>query len=110
MQAGASARSAVGSGSPQGALPGPAGNRRFWLLSALCAHTEAPYKIDFHRKTLRALNHLKVARTVLRLVLPQRQGRLLLNVFYQPLIRGHLGTNPIVALEKHLLNMIGNLV
>ena len=30
-----------------------AGNRRFWLLSALRAHTKAPYKIDFHRKTLR---------------------------------------------------------
>ena len=33
-----------------------AGNRRFWLLSALRAHTKAPYKIDFHRKTRTALN------------------------------------------------------
>ena len=41
-----------------------AGNRRFWQLSALRAHTKAPYKIDFHRKTLRALNRPKAARTV----------------------------------------------
>jgi hypothetical protein len=30
-----------------------AGNRRFWRLSALCAHTKSPYKTDFHRETLR---------------------------------------------------------
>ena len=41
-----------------------AGNRRFWCLSALRAHTKAPYKMDFHRKTLRALNRPKAARTV----------------------------------------------
>ena len=36
-----------------------AGKRRFWLLSALRAHTKkAPYKTDFHRKMLMALNHL----------------------------------------------------
>ena len=34
-----------------------AGNRRFWCLSALRAHTKAPYKTDLHRKTLMALNH-----------------------------------------------------
>ena len=28
-------------------------NRRFWRLSALRAHTKAPYKMHFHRKTLR---------------------------------------------------------
>jgi hypothetical protein len=33
-----------------------AGNRRFWCLSALRAHTKAPYKTDLHRKTLMALN------------------------------------------------------
>jgi hypothetical protein len=33
-----------------------AGNRRFWGLSALCAHTKAPYRTDLHRETLRALN------------------------------------------------------
>jgi hypothetical protein len=27
-------------------------NRRFWCLSALRAHTKAPYKMYFHRKTL----------------------------------------------------------
>jgi hypothetical protein len=32
-----------------------AGNRRFWLLSALRAHTKAPSKTDLHRETLRAL-------------------------------------------------------
>jgi hypothetical protein len=30
-----------------------AGNRRFGLLSALRPHTKAPYKMDFHRETLR---------------------------------------------------------
>ncbi len=30
--------------------------RRLWLLSALRAHTNAPYKTDLHRKTLMALN------------------------------------------------------
>ena len=30
-----------------------AGNRRFRRLSALRAHTKAPYKRDLHRKTLR---------------------------------------------------------
>ena len=25
-----------------------AGNRRFWMLSALRAHTKAPYKTDLH--------------------------------------------------------------
>jgi hypothetical protein len=29
-------------------------NRRFSPLSALRAHTKAPYKMDFHRKTLRS--------------------------------------------------------
>ena len=29
-----------------------AGNRRFWLLSALRAHTKTPYKNYLHRKTL----------------------------------------------------------
>ena len=40
-------------------LPPPpvrAGSRRFWLLSALRAHTKVPYKADLHRDTLRALN------------------------------------------------------
>ena len=30
-----------------------AGNRRFGRLSALRAHTKAPYKMNFHRKTPR---------------------------------------------------------
>ena len=33
-------------------VPARAGNRRFRPLSALRAHTNAPYKMDFHRKTL----------------------------------------------------------
>ena len=37
-------------------LTARAKNRRFWLLSALRAHTKAPHKIDLHKKTLRALN------------------------------------------------------
>jgi hypothetical protein len=41
-----------------------AGNRRFWLLSALRAHTKAPYKTDLHRKTLMALKRPRAARTV----------------------------------------------
>ena len=40
-----------------------AGNRRFRLLSALRAHTKAPYKTDLHRKTLMALNRPGTART-----------------------------------------------
>ena len=45
-------------------LPGGGGNRRFWPLSALRAHTKAPYKTDLHRKTRRALNRSWAARTV----------------------------------------------
>ena len=41
-----------------------AGNRRFGRLSALHAHTKAPYRMDFHSKPLRALNRPKAARTV----------------------------------------------
>jgi hypothetical protein len=41
-----------------------AGNHRFRLLSALRAHTKAPYEVDFHRETRRVLNRLKAARTV----------------------------------------------
>jgi hypothetical protein len=41
-----------------------AGNRRFGPLSALRAHTKAPYKMDFHRKTLMALKRPGAARTV----------------------------------------------
>jgi hypothetical protein len=41
-----------------------AGNRRFGPLSALRAHTKAPYKMDFNRKTLRALNGPGTVRTV----------------------------------------------
>ena len=40
-----------------------AGNRRFRPLSALRAHTKAPYKTDLHRKTLMALNRPGTART-----------------------------------------------
>jgi hypothetical protein len=40
-----------------------AGNRRFGRLSALRAHTKAPSKIYFDRKTLMALNRPKAART-----------------------------------------------
>ena len=45
-------------------LPAGAGSRCFSLLSALRAHTEAPYKTDFLWKTLRALNRPWAARTV----------------------------------------------
>ena len=45
-----------------------AGDRRFWLLSALRAHTKAPYKTDLHRETLMALNRPGTARTVGRTV------------------------------------------
>ena len=48
-----------------GPLPG-AGNRRFRPLSALRAHTKAPYKTNLHRKTLMALNRPKAARTASR--------------------------------------------
>ena len=41
-----------------------AGNRRFSPLSARRAHTKSPYKTDLHRKTLRALNSPRAARTV----------------------------------------------
>ena len=40
-----------------------AGNRRFRRLSALRAHTESPYRMDFHRGARRALNRPKAART-----------------------------------------------
>jgi hypothetical protein len=49
--------------------PGPtsstarARNHRFWRLSALRAHTKAPYKTDLHRKTLMTLNRPGTART-----------------------------------------------
>jgi hypothetical protein len=33
-------------------LTARAGNRRFRLLSPLHAHTKAPYKMDYHGKTL----------------------------------------------------------
>jgi hypothetical protein len=45
-------------------LTARAGNCRFGPLSALRAHTKAPYKMGFHRKTLRALNRPEAARTV----------------------------------------------
>jgi hypothetical protein len=41
----------------------PRRNRRFRRLSALRAHTKAPYKTDLHRKTLMALNRPGRART-----------------------------------------------
>jgi hypothetical protein len=44
-------------------VPARAGNRRFCCLSALRAHTKTPYKMDFHRETLRALDRLEAART-----------------------------------------------
>ena len=43
-------------------------DRRFGPLSALRAHTKAPYKMDFHRKTLRALNRPEAARTVTQML------------------------------------------
>ena len=43
-----------------------AGNRRFWLLSALRAHAKAP-QTDLHRKTLRPLKRPRRARTVPRM-------------------------------------------
>ena len=41
-----------------------AGNRRFWPLSALRAHTKAPYKTDLHSKMLMALKSPGTAWTV----------------------------------------------
>ena len=38
---------------PVRVLPARAESRRKARLSALCAHTNAPYKMDIHRKTLR---------------------------------------------------------
>jgi len=55
--------------------PARAGNRRFRLLSALRAHTKAPYKIDFHRKTLRVLDRPWAARTVLKAPRGRRTAR-----------------------------------
>jgi hypothetical protein len=55
---------AAASASPAG-TPCPtarAGNRRFGPLSAVRAHTNVPYRIDFHKKTLRALNRPWAAR------------------------------------------------
>jgi hypothetical protein len=47
------------------AAPAPhtarAGNRRFGRLSALRAHTKAPYKTNSHRKTLRNAKNSKAA-------------------------------------------------
>jgi hypothetical protein len=40
-----------------------AGNRRFWLLSALRAHTKAPYKTTLLWETLRPHNRFGRART-----------------------------------------------
>jgi hypothetical protein len=51
-----------------------AGNRLFWCLSALRAHTKAPYKINFHRETLRVLNRPKAARTGRRVAKKRRAG------------------------------------
>ena len=45
-------------------LSARAGNRRKGRLSTLRAHTKAPYKTYFYRKTLRALNRPRRARTV----------------------------------------------
>ena len=44
-------------------LPGPE-PAVFWLLSAPRAHTKAPYKMDLHRKTRRALDRPWAAPTV----------------------------------------------
>jgi hypothetical protein len=70
VQASAATPRSAGSPSTASVRPAPpprAGNRRFWCLSALRAHTKAPYKTDFHRKTLRALNRPWAARTVTRI-------------------------------------------
>jgi hypothetical protein len=56
--AAAAARAVIGS-----APTARAGNRRFWSLSALRAHTKAPYKTDLYRKTLGLLNRYGTART-----------------------------------------------
>jgi hypothetical protein len=47
----------IASASPAVSLPSPAraGNRRFWRLSALRAHTKAPYKTDLLAITLLAV-------------------------------------------------------
>ena len=47
-------------------LTARAGSHRFRPLGALRAHTKAPYRMDFHREMLRALNRPKAARTVVR--------------------------------------------
>ena len=55
-----------------------AGNRRFWLFSAMCAHTQPPYKTDLLRKMLRPLNHPGRGRTKVqqpRVVLVRAEGR-----------------------------------
>jgi hypothetical protein len=44
-------------------VPARAGNRRFWLLSSLHAHTQTAYKIDLSWETRRPLNRPERART-----------------------------------------------
>ena len=54
----------IGDGGVVVELPARAGNHRFGLLSALRAHTKAPYKPDLLWETRRALNCPGRARTV----------------------------------------------
>jgi hypothetical protein len=55
---------------------------RFGMLSALRAHTKAPYKTDLLWKTLRALNRPWAARTVPQALHDRREQ--LLGVRHQP--------------------------
>ena len=50
-------------------------NRRFWRLSALCAHTKAPYKTNLLRRTLRPLERPTMARTVQRVAAARGRGQ-----------------------------------
>ena len=76
-------------------LPGGAGNRRFRPLGALRAHKKAPYKMEFHRKTLRALNHPWAARTdaELREGLEREHGVRVLVRIRDGSAQRHLGTH-----------------
>ena len=82
------------------AAPAQAGNRRFWPLSALRAHTKAPQKTDLLLETLRPLKRPGRARTSRRSPLGLRPGRRrrLLRRGLARLHRAALRPRPLVVL------------
>jgi hypothetical protein len=77
----------------EAALPTPE-HRRFRPLSARRARTKAPYKTDFHREALMALNRPKAARTVDLVELDDVRVRAVraqqLALLFQPLVSVNL--------------------